>query len=71
VRLRDAARRLKPSAQRQNNKPVISSNFRLDVNGSKNTDSADVTLTPETKSEAVTVIKRRPASIKLDKKRKN
>jgi hypothetical protein len=45
VRLRDGARRLKPSAQRQNNKPVASSNFRMDVNGTDNIDSADVTLT--------------------------
>ena len=32
-------------AQRQNNKPVTSSNFRMDVNASGNIDSADVTLT--------------------------
>ena len=31
--------------QRQNNKPVTSSNFRMDVNTSGNIDSADVTLT--------------------------
>ena len=31
--------------QRQNNKPVTSSNFRMDVNASGNIDSADVTLT--------------------------
>jgi hypothetical protein len=29
------------SEQRQNNKPVISSNFRMDVNASNNIDSAD------------------------------
>jgi hypothetical protein len=34
----------------------------MDVNGSDNIDSADVTLTPETESEAVTVIEdERPA----------
>ena len=31
--------------QRQNNKPVTSSNFRMDVDASGNIDSADVTLT--------------------------
>jgi hypothetical protein len=31
--------------QRQNNKPVTSSNFRMDLNASGNIDSADVTLT--------------------------
>ena len=31
--------------QRQNNKPVTSSNFRMDVNASGNIDSADVALT--------------------------
>jgi len=33
------------SEQRQNNQPVISSNFRMDVNASNNVDSADVTFT--------------------------
>jgi len=36
---------LSPSEQRQNNKPVTSSSFRMDVNASNDFDSADVTLT--------------------------
>jgi hypothetical protein len=42
VGLRDAARRLKPSAQRQNNKQEPS-DFQMDVNAGNNIDSDEVT----------------------------